>query len=83
MANKKEIIRDQYIRIKMSKEEKDLWLEYSKRIGINPTRLARNIIMLEAGSFLSKIINIPVVKAYKYYLEKTNQKKELKKINSD
>jgi len=83
MANKKEIIRDQYIRIKMSKEEKDLWIEYSNRIGINPTRLARNIILMEAESFLSKIINIPVIKAYRYYLEKTNKKEEIKKMQSD
>ena len=42
MANKKEIVRDEYIRIKMSKEEKALWTKYADELGINSTRLARN-----------------------------------------
>ena len=54
MANKKEIIRDQFITIKVSKQEKELWEEYSKEIGINKTRLARNVLMAEAESLFNK-----------------------------
>jgi hypothetical protein len=80
---KKEITRDLYIKIRVSKEEKDLYYKFAEDMGISPSRLARNILMTEAESFLSKLISVPTVKAYKYYLEKTNQTEELKRINSD
>jgi len=83
MANKKEIIRDEYIRIKMSKQEKDLWLEYSKELGINPTRLARNIIMMEAESLINKYFTKPAIKAYIKYAEITKNKEILERIKKD
>jgi len=83
MANKKEIIRDEYIRIKMSKEEKALWTEYAKNIGINPTRLARNIIMIEAESLFNKAITTNVLRAYIKYAEVTNNTEILKRIKED
>ena len=83
MANKKEIIRDEYIRIKMSKEEKALWTEYSKKIGINPTRLARNIIMEEAENLFNKTIKTNVLKAYIKYAEITKNTEILERIKKD
>ena len=83
MANKKEIIRDQYIRIKLSKEEKNLWLKYAEDIGINPTRLARNILMMEAESILNKTITKPFAKAYIKYAEVTKNKEILERIKSE
>jgi hypothetical protein len=83
MANKKEIIRDEYIRIKMSKEEKALWTEYAENIGINPTRLARNIIMEEAESLFNKAIKTNVLKAYIKYAEVTKNTEILERIKKD
>ncbi len=81
--NSKEIQRDTRLEIRMSKEEKELWNEYAKELGMPPTRLARNILMVEAECKLNKIIGKSVIKAYKYYLETTNQKEELKRIQTD
>jgi len=81
--NKKEIIRDQYIRIKMSKEEKELWIKYAEEMGINSTRLARNILMIEAESLINKYISKNVVKAYLKYAKITNNKEILKRVKTD
>ncbi len=74
MANNKEIIRDQYIRIKMSKEEKELWTKFAEDMGINPTKLARNILLMEAEAKLkNNLFYKPVLQAYRKYLEVTKQ----------
>ena len=78
MANKKEIIRNQYITIKVSKEEKELWLKYSESMKIAPTKLARNILMMEAKSLVGKLIYKPVIDAYIKYCEITKNKEALK-----
>jgi len=83
MANKKEIIRDQFITIKVSKQEKELWEEYSKKIGINKTRLARNTLMLEAESLFNKTIKTNVLKAYIRYAELTKNTEILERIKKD
>lgn len=84
MANKKEIIRDHYIRIKMSKEEKELFDAYAKELGIKPSRVARNLIMMEAESkIFNKFFMTPVVKAYIKYAEITNDKEILERIKTD
>jgi len=83
MANKKEIIRDEYIRIKMSKEEKALWTTYANEIGINPTRLARNIIMAEAESLFNQKIKTNILKAYIKYAEVTKNTEILERIKKD
>jgi len=83
MANKKEIIRDHFITIKVSKQEKELWEAYAKEMGINKTRLARNVLMMEAESLLNKYLTKPVIKAYIKYAEITNDKDILKRIKSD
>lgn len=81
--NKKEIIRDEYIRIKMSKEEKALWLKFAEEQKVNPTRLARNILMMEAESIINKIIYKPIAKAYIKYLEVTKNQEALDRIKSE
>jgi hypothetical protein len=84
MANNKEIIRDQYIRIKMSKEEKELWTKFAEDMGINSTRLARNILTSEAESTLrNKLAFKPVIQAYKKYLEITKQNDILERMKED
>ena len=83
MANKKEIIRDEYIRIKMSKEEKALWIEYAENMGINSTRLARNIIMIEAESLFNRTIKTNAIKAYIKYAEITKNTEILERIKQD
>ena len=45
---KKEIHRDTILAIRMSKEEKELWFKYANSLEINSSRLARNILMIEA-----------------------------------
>jgi len=84
MANKKAIIRDQYIRIKMSKEEKELWTKFSEDMEINPTKLARNILMTEAEATLrNKYAFKPILKAYRKYLEITKQNDILEQMQKD
>jgi len=72
MANHKKIIRDKVIFIKVSQEEKELFDEYAKKLDINPSRIARNILLRKAESSF-KNIEAPVIKAYKRYLKITNQ----------
>ena len=82
--NKKEIIRDDYIRVKMSKEEKELFTKYAKSLGIAPGRLMRNIAMMEAEkNALSKGIEKAVIESYKKYLEVTKQYDILERIKED
>lgn len=80
---KKEITRDVFIKIPMSKEEKELWLRYAENTGINPTRLARNVLMIEAESLINKAITKPFIKAYIKYAEVTNNKEILERIKTD
>ncbi len=81
---KKEIIRDQRFEIRMSKEEKKLFYTYAEDMGINPTRLARNLLMIEAEAKLTnKLIFKPTIQAYKKYLEITKQYEVLDQINEE
>jgi len=83
MANKKEIIRDHFITIKVSKQEKELWETYASEMGINKTRLARNTLMLAAESIINKYIGKPVIKAYFMYAEITKNTEILERIKKD
>jgi len=86
MANKrnsKEIQRDTRLEIRMSKEEKELFYKYAENIGINPSRLARNILMMEAESLYNKKLLTPVLKAYIKYAEVTNNQEVLDRLKSD
>lgn len=84
MANaSKEITRDEYFKIRMSKEEKELFYKYAQDLGITPSRLGRNILMTEAESLVGKYFNKPVIKAYLKYAELTNNKEILERIKTD
>jgi len=79
--NKKGIRRDFFINIKVSKQEKELFETMAKTFGIQPSTLARNILMYEAEQKLrNKIIYKPLIDAYKTYLKLTNQENELERI---
>lgn len=81
---KKEITRENIFKIRMSDEEKEMWIKYAKELGINPSRLARNILMIEAKkNFISKGIEKGTLKAYKKYLEIINDKDMLEKMKTD
>jgi len=83
MANIRKTKREVRMDIPMAKEEKKLFTEYAKELGINPTRLARNIIMQQAEAKLrNNAFYIPVTKAYIKYLEITNQKEILERIKT-
>jgi hypothetical protein len=83
MIRRKEIIRDQKIELRMSKEEKELFYKFAEDFGINPSRLARNIIMREAESLLNKYVNSKIAKAYIKYAEITKNKEILERIKTD
>ena len=83
MANNKEITRDTRIEIRLSQEEKNLWLKYSKNLGVNPTRLIRNLMMNEAESLINKIAIDPIAKAYIHYKKVTNDKEFLKRLEEE
>lgn len=79
----KEIKRDVKLEIRMSKEEKELWYKYAENMGISPSRLARNVLMIEAESIIHNNLTKHFAKAYMKYLEATKQTKELERIKSD
>ena len=74
MANVKAIQRKERFEIRMSKEEKDLFYKYAEQLGINPSRLGRNIIMSQAEIMSNKSFNLPLFVSYISYLKVTNQK---------
>lgn len=71
MANIKIIQRTNEVRVLMSDQEKELVWKYAEAMGMKPSRLIRNIVLLQAESKL-KYINIGIVKAYRKYLELTD-----------
>ena len=71
MANIKIIQRTNEVRVLMSDQEKELVWKYAEAMGMKPSRLIRNIVMLEVESKM-KYINIGIVKAYRKYLELTD-----------
>jgi len=84
MAMERPIHRIVRMEVKLSEAERDLFYNYAKELGINPTRLARNLIMQQAEKTLRNIVfYIPIVTAYKKYLKITNQTNEIKRIESD
>ena len=82
MANTKKITRDDQLRLRLSKQERALFEAYAKELGINPSRLGRNIIMSQAESMVNKPFIVPIFKAYKKYLEVTNQKEALERMKT-
>ena len=82
MANTKKITRDDQLRLRLSKQERALFEAYAKELGINPSRLGRNIIMSQAESIVNKPFIVPIFEAYKKYLKVTNQKKALERMKT-
>jgi len=84
MAFKRKITRDEQIRVRLSKEEKELIEALAKDFGMKPTRLIRNLALAQAESKLyNKAFAKPIIKAYKKYLEVTGQKEELFKFENE
>lgn len=79
MANIKIIQRTNEVRVLMSDQEKELVWKYAEAMGMKPSRLIRNIVMMEAESKM-RYINIASVKAYRKYLELTDPE-ELKRLS--
>ena len=73
MANIKEIQRKERIEFLVSKEEKDLILKYAEKVGMKPSRLIRNIVLMQAQKKLRGIEDL-TIKAYRKYLEITDPK---------
>ncbi len=80
--NKKDIQRNEYLRIRMSKEEKELFEEYAKELGLVPTKLARNILLEQACEkcFFRTKFEKGVLKAYKTYVNTTNDKEAIERF---
>jgi hypothetical protein len=80
MANIKKITRTEEFKIRMSKEEKELFFKYAESLGISPSRLGRNIMLNQANSKIENAMLLPFTKAYKNYLKATKQEDRLKEI---
>ena len=79
--NKKEIVRNEFITIKVSKEEKEVFKKYAEYLGLMPTRLARNILLEEATkNMIAKGIEKGTLKALKKYAEITNDNEILERF---
>lgn len=72
--------RSEELKIRMSKEEKEFFFKYAETIGTTPGRLARNIILMQAGAKIENKILLPFFKTYKSYLKVTNQNELLREI---
>ena len=54
MANFKEIKKTEELRIMVSPEEKNLILKYAENVGMKPSRLIRNLVLMEAEKKLKR-----------------------------
>lgn len=73
MANIKKIKRDEQIRVRLSKEEKELIEALAKDIGIKPTRLVRDLtISTILESYSSDDTLLQYIEEYIFYLAITN-----------
>ena len=54
MANFKEIKKTEELRIMVSPEEKNLILKYAENMGMKPSRLIRNLVLMEAEKKLKR-----------------------------
>lgn len=80
MANIKKIVRSEEFKVRLSKEEKDLFYKFAESLGTTPSRLARNLIMGQAEATIENKIMLPFIKAYKNYLKITGQNEEIEEI---
>lgn len=82
MANIKNVVRTERMDIYMTKEEKELWVQTAKDIGINPSRLARNIILDFAESKIDRNITKAFVHMYKKYHAFAENQEIIDRLNS-
>ena len=54
MANFKEIKKTNEVRVLMSDQEKELVWKYAKAMGMKPSRLIRNLVLMEAEKKLKR-----------------------------
>jgi hypothetical protein len=80
---KKEVKRDTKLEIRMSKEEKELFYKYAEDLGINPSRLARNILLSNAESIINKYYGKYWIKGYIKTLELLKDKEALERLKSE
>jgi fructose-1,6-bisphosphatase len=83
MANVKKIVRTEEFKIRMSKEEKELFFKLAENIGIAPSKLARNLMMSQAEAKIENAFLLPFIKAYKSYLKTTNQNEKLEDLQKE
>lgn len=67
MANIKMIQRTERIEFIVSKEEKELIWKYAEKVKIKPSRLIRNIVLMQAQKKLRGIEDLAIL-AYRKYL---------------
>lgn len=77
------INRDIEMKVRLSKEERDLFYAYAESLNMTPSRLMRNIALSQANAKVENVMLLPLVKAYKSYLKITDQKELLKEIEED
>jgi uncharacterized protein (DUF1778 family) len=82
MNDKYEMKRNEYFKFRVSKEEKELIKKYAESLGINASRVVRNIVMQQAESILNKPFYIPISKTYIKWCELTNNQEVLKRIKT-
>lgn len=81
---KKAISRNKKLEIRMSEEEKELFYKYAENLGLNPSRLARNILLSEAEkNLILKGIEKTALEAYKRYLKLTKQDDVIKRLEEE
>jgi len=80
---KKEVHRDKKLEIKMTQEEKELFYKYAEDLGINPSRLARNILLSNAESIINKYYGKYWVKGYIKMLELLKDKEALDRFKTE
>lgn len=81
--NKQDVQRNKKLEIRMTQEEKDLFYKYAEDIGINPARLARNLILSEAESILNQVITKNIGKAYIKTKELLKDKDFIERMKKD
>jgi len=80
---KKERQRNKKLEIKMTEEEKELFYKYAEDVGINPSRLARNILLSNAESIINKYYGKFWIKGYIKTLELLKDKEALKRLKAE
>lgn len=81
--DKYQMERNQYFKFRCSEAEKKLLEDYAESMGINASRLVRNIAIQQAESILNKPFYRPVSKMYINWCKATNNQEVLDRIKTD